>query len=133
MVGFQRSVINTVDRLKFTINLGTVSSHIADEEQVDAAKVSISDAHFRTRIGAILPTKGDKWWELQPKSDLDKIADELLKILEEEALPYLHKIASDDALAALWAGKTAPGLTDAQRVRYLQIIRADKPRPKATG
>jgi hypothetical protein len=124
IVEFQRSQANDNTAIKFTLNLGVVSVALAnriDPEQ-DLGKAVVADAHLRQRIGTLLASGQDHWWQVTAATDGDALATEVAKAVENLALPYIAKFRRDECLVDLWKSDQSPGLTAGQRERYLDLL-----------
>lgn len=90
LIDFQASQFGTLEDVSFTINLGVsfVELHGADE-----GPPSLTRAHVRQRIGAVLDRGEDVWWELHPTSDGVAVAWEVRDALDRAAIPWLDKRA----------------------------------------
>ena len=128
LVEFQRSLTSSAQSLKFTANIGVVSSYLASQNETELARAGSADAHLRRRIGTFLQEPRDKWWELNAQHQPDQVIEEISSLLLECVVPYLDEHSSDTALVSLWETGHAPGLTDTLRARYLSTLKAcDRP------
>lgn len=120
IVQVQKSTSGSSDNPRLTLNLGVVCGLLTP----DAKKAKLEESHLRMRIGSFLPERPDKWWTLSSEADAHRACLEINTILIERALPYLRQYLSPDALLSLWESKESPGLTEVQRVRYLEQLRS---------
>ena len=125
IIEFQRSDTSSDDRIIFTINVGVVCGDLLDSERTDIGRSSIVDAHLRTRLGALLDTPNDMWWELNAISEADALTTELLELLVSKAVPFLERHMNEQALVALWESGRSPGLTAVQRARFLSELKSE--------
>jgi hypothetical protein len=119
LIEFQRSMRSSADRILFTIEIAVVCGGLLDAQGVDINRARAVDAHYRQRVGQLLPAHSDVWWEINSGTDPDGIAVEISKILDEDVRPVLDKLIATQALIALWRSGSEPGLTEGQRTRYL--------------
>lgn len=101
-VGFQKSVYSDRRELRFTVNLSCVSQ--AEWESQRAAKPYLSEIPrpgtfygkwvHHTRLGALVPDGGDKWWSLSPGQDPEPVVADLLHDLENYGIPWLRATSS---------------------------------------
>ena len=126
IIEFQRSTKSNQRETRFTINLGVICKDILDEGQPTPAQASSANAHLRQRIGVLLPGRPDKWWVIEPKTDVDALEAEVSNLIVEVAVPYLEPYLDSNALAELWASGKSPGLTEKQRLEYLTKLNADR-------
>ena len=76
--------------MSFTVNLGVgfVELHQADE-----GEPSLTRAHIRQRIGAVLDRPEDVWWNLRPTSNHTAVGGEVKQALVRAAIPWLEQRA----------------------------------------
>lgn len=91
VVDFQASQWGSRDEVRFTLNLWVGVTELADAD---------ADSHVQERIGAVLDGD-DRWWSVDATTDIDRLADELRRIVDEYALPWLQERSSLDRLLAL--------------------------------
>jgi hypothetical protein len=123
VVEFQKSDESTAQRILFTVNLGIVCGQLLDPERVKLRNSKSIDAHLRTRLGMLLSTPKDMWWELTPSADWEAVARELSQLLVARGLPYLNEYGSVRDLVALWESGKSPGLTATQRAWFLSQLK----------
>ncbi|WP_419319757.1 DUF4304 domain-containing protein [Caulobacter sp. ErkDOM-E] len=123
LISAQRSQFSSNDTIRFTFNIAVVSGRLLREEGPDITKAGVMYAHLSERIGEFLIEPTDKWWELKAASDPAALLTDLAKPLELAA-QFLINHADDAKLIALWESGQSPGLTDGQRRRFLQELKA---------
>jgi hypothetical protein len=92
VVDFQASQWGTRDDVRFTINLWVGVAELAEAEP---------DAQIQQRVGALLPGGEDRWWEVDPETDLTDLAEEVRQVLRDRCLPWLDARSSLDRLMTL--------------------------------
>ena len=95
LIDFQRSMTSTQDSVWFTINIGGVPEPI------------------------------DEWIVIDGRSNVERLAQQLLTHLKGFVLPSLDAHGTDAALAKLWPEGQSPGLTDFNRLLYLAVLLHD--------
>jgi hypothetical protein len=84
---------------RFTINLGIYVPEVAAVETMNAARAARIIHEYqcclRTRLGHIGPEHRDLWWPARP---LPELAEEIRARLESNALPFLRRFESRDAI-----------------------------------
>ena len=100
------------------MNLGVWLPALADE----GAKPDVWAAHWRERLGFLMPDPTDRWWEARSDREAAAAALEISDALRTFALPVLDSLATADALAALWRAGRSPGLTKRGAQRYLDVL-----------
>lgn len=92
---------NSVERSKITLNFGVFIEelHTAAEACPVSGAIKEYDCDVRARIGQLLPSREDEWWEVTCKSSPTALADELLWLFTEHGLPWLCKFDSYRAVA----------------------------------
>jgi hypothetical protein len=123
VVEFQKSNESYAQRVLFTVNLGIVCGQLLDPERVKLRNSTSIDAHLRTRLGMLLSTPKDMWWELTPSAEWKAVAHELSQLLVARGLPYLNEYGSVRDLVALWESGKSPGLTATQRAWFLSQLK----------
>lgn len=131
IVEFQKSRDSRQDEILFTINLGVFNGRLVDDTHPPPARIGTGHAHLRQRIGLLEPERRDRWWRITAETDADVLGAEVTGLVVERAVPYLEEHLPDDALIALWASGQSPGLTEMQRVRYLDTLSAKLPPARA--
>lgn len=121
IVQIQSSTETTQGSAKFTVNLGVLVPELVDPERRDE-QPSIPAAHWRMRIGSLMPEHSDYWWRASSESEASTAATQVVSALEKFGLPALEQVPSCKALLELWRSGVCPGLTEKQRVRYLQQL-----------
>ena len=120
LVSLQSSTSNTRNHVRVTLNLA-VWCNILDGS---GAAPSVSTAHWKSRIGDLMPVKSDLWWALPQSDEHGAVSAEILSALEEYGLPALDGLANSASLLALWESGKSPGLTRVQAARYSELLRA---------
>lgn len=64
------------------------------------------------RIGHLLPSAQDKWWTVIAQSDLSATSNEIVKLLEEQAIPFLDQKANMESIREILehGGRPADGV-----------------------
>ncbi|WP_374950017.1 DUF4304 domain-containing protein [Mucilaginibacter sp.] len=99
LVNFQRSKNSNSSSILFTINLGVYSSALKMFDSFEVkSKPTLSDCHWRKRIGCLMPDRQDFWWEIDDTISSTKLAAEILDVLKERAIPEVEKFISNESL-----------------------------------
>ncbi len=114
IVAFQRSVSNTGDRVKFTLNLGIISARTPDQ-------LTVHEAHVLHRIGRFVPGQFDYWWEVYEKNDGEGLGAQIVAIFSETALPFIEGHVCDTALVAYAESEDAGSLDRRTRRDLLEM------------
>ena len=89
IINFQRSSFNSDGECSFTINVGLYLQK--DTENPDL-RFKEYECQIRTRVAGISRAyKGDHWWVITEVTDGDKLYAELLRLLEQDVLPWLDQ------------------------------------------
>lgn len=128
IIEFQRSVKSSSDNILFTVNVGVVCGDIMDSEGPlqDLHKARVAYAHIRWRIGAFLPGRPDRWWEIGTAATPEVLAREISDLILQGAVPAIQRYMSADAVIGLWESGESPGITDGHRVDLLAAIKAKR-------
>lgn len=122
IIEFQRSRDNTSTSLRFTINIAIVCGLLIDQGYTPIEKTKSYNGHLIQRIGYVLPSKYDTWWEIDEMTRKDNIVSEILGVVLDYAVPFLEKHISNEAMIDLWSSGTSPGITDFQRQNLLDEL-----------
>ncbi len=110
LVNVQLSKSNTSDEARFTFNLGVFIQALHDA--AGAYPVSGSpkerDCDVRTRIGMLLPSGTDKWWNVSRSSNTHELFDAVRADLIETGIPWLDSLKDYPVVAAELARQKNP-------------------------
>ena len=109
VVQFQASMWNTPDSAQFTLNLKIVLPYFHEKwlgkpfpkNPGSAAPVATQ------RIGMLMPENLDRWWEITPKINVERVATQVSTALAKFGLPFLDQHANLDLLIQEVADKKA--------------------------
>lgn len=117
-VHFQASQWGTSSQGRFTVNLGIssptlYSSFTGREFPKNPATVLWP---VSARIGSLMPSHCDLWWEVSERTDLDALGIEVAGTLRDHALPFFDRIRTPDQFnTLLLSDEPITGVTAAQR------------------
>lgn len=82
---------------RFTVNVGVYVPEVARYHGGGEARSTVQEYHccLRARLGGLGPERRDLWWRVEPRPE---IADELLQRLHRDALPWLGRFDTRDAI-----------------------------------
>ena len=118
ILSLQSSTSSTASLLKITVNLGVWVSFLAEH----GSKPELSSAHWRERLGLLMPQRIDYWWEISSDHDAERATRQIVEAIRTHAVPEFEQLVTRNALAALWRAGRSPGLTAFQIKRYLDRI-----------
>jgi len=121
LVVFQKSRKSTQTEILFTINLGVVSRRLMEFCEDGLGFPNIDDAHWRVRVGYLLPEKRDIWWTITPSTKYEHLLGEVESALNR-SIAELKTYLNDEVLRDLWLAGISPGLTDLQRLMLLSVL-----------
>lgn len=124
IIEFQKSTKNTSGKILFTVNLAVICGELLEPDQPSLEKARSMGAHLRQRIGMLMPGRPDKWWEISEAAAVDALASEVSELIATEGAPYVARHLDVNELVALWESGKSPGLTETQRVRYLEKLKS---------
>lgn len=97
LLGFQKSMFNTGERLSFTINLSVVSKELWEQRRSvrrlplrPAPSTFYGPWMWHRRIGHLLPAGDDHWWEVGTAPD-PAIVSEVVEAVRDLALPAMRR------------------------------------------
>jgi hypothetical protein len=98
----QRDRYSTSDELRFTLNLGTKSALVSEEQGADPEIPAREiDCDWRARIGELTPSPPNAWWVIRAdmhEDQLSVLSETVRDLLVRTALPGLERMADDRAL-----------------------------------
>lgn len=118
IVSLQSSTSSTALLLKLTVNLGVWVSSLAEV----GSKPDLWSAHWRERLGFLMPQRIDYWWEISSDQDAERATTEIVEAIQTHAIPQLDQLSTKNSLVELWRAGRSPGLTAFQAKRYLDKI-----------
>lgn len=114
MASLQSSSSSTAGAVRLTVNLAVWVPALAHGRAPD-----IWAAHWRERLGFLMPDRGDRWWHIASGTEAVSASHEIGAAISKWALPELDRLSSAEALGRLWRSGVSPGLTNAQAERFL--------------
>jgi hypothetical protein len=124
IIEFQKSTKSTGDQILFTVNLAVICGALLEPDQPSLEKARSMGAHLRQRIGMLMPGRPDKWWEISEAVAVGALAAEVSEVIATKGAPYVTRYLDVNELVALWETGKSPGLTETQRVRYLEKLKS---------
>lgn len=120
LIGLQKSMASTADESRVTLNLAVWVRRLATVRAGLVEKPNIWDAHWRLRIGQLMPAHADRWWTITSDDQAILVGSEIAAAVSQYGLPVLGELMDADAVIALWRRGRAPGLTEKQRQQFLE-------------
>ena len=93
IVNVQGSWTNYREEGQFTINLAVYfpeAARLHGQFKI-TNRPTIMDCMIDQRIGVLMPIRQDYWWDFDSKTDLDKIAKEVVSACMDFGLPWLER------------------------------------------
>jgi len=127
LIEFQKSVKSRSDALVFTVNAGVYVSRIRRFLRGEMAEKwpELDDCHWRERIGSMLPSRNDMWWQVESDAAVDRVAEEVSAAITSTVIPQVRAYLDETTLRDLWLRGQSPGLTDMQRLTALSVLLMD--------
>jgi hypothetical protein len=125
LINFQKSISSTKHQVKFTINIGVASGFLLRagiNGFIISGKPSITDCHWKMRIGFLMPVKKDFWWEIDGVTPVGRMAEDIITNLQSLVIPEILRNISDKDLIEEWIQGRGEGITEFQRYVYLTIL-----------
>ena len=119
LVQLQKSRSSTAALVRATVNLAVWVPALA----VHRERYSVAAAPCRERLGTVMPSGQDAWWEMSTDAEGEAAGLAIVGTLQRYGLPWLNTIESTAALLELWESGRAPGLTVVERGRFLERLR----------
>jgi len=117
LVTLQSSVGSTADAVRVTVNLGVWVPALEGDAIPD-----IWSAHWRERLGFVMPDKRDVWWDAASEGEARVVADRIANAVRDFGLPALSRLANRRALLDLWRTGSSPGLTEVFAERLMKRL-----------
>jgi hypothetical protein len=114
-------------QLSVTVNLGVYAPMLVDAGIREYIRPSIPQAHWRERLGILMPERRDKWWTIEDASQAAAAGADIAASVQAYGLAPLTKIGDLAALRRIWETGASPGLSDYQRRRHLERLEALSP------
>ena len=115
-IRFQASMWGTSASGQFTINVGVTHPQMYElfvrrpiPRNPSSAQWPISE-----RIGFLLPEKRDRWWSVDEGTDVSTLGQEIVRIVEASAIPFLDSLRDRQQFAAYFGEGCRAGMTDLQ-------------------
>ncbi len=122
-IDVQRSVSSSADVTKFTIDVGVFSPKLAATAGDDPILGYISQCHWRSRVGYLMPVMKDRWWSTNCEADSQILGLEVVGLVEQFALPALDERSSLAKLGIRWLNGDGSSLTAYAHQKYCRILR----------
>jgi hypothetical protein len=124
IMNFQKSNKSNSKEIIFTLNAGIWSKRIQNflGQVSQNKKPDIWDAHWRVRIGNLLPEKNDVWWTITKGTNIEELGNTILSMVKDYVFPAILEFISDEALRDLWLSSKSPSLTEFDRLLYLAVL-----------
>jgi Domain of unknown function (DUF4304) len=100
-VTVQASRWNTPSCTRFTLNLGRYFEAIERKMPIVLEPSKQRPHHIGSRIGDLLPTRGDHWWSSSKDEDIPVVTSEVVAALRDYGMPYLESVATLHGVAEL--------------------------------
>jgi Domain of unknown function (DUF4304) len=120
-VAFQKSRKSTPTEILFTINLGVASRRLLEFFADGSDSIKLADAHWRVRVGYLLPEQRDVWWTIGPSTKSESLFAEI-ELALSRAVAEVKRHLDDQVLRDMWSSERSPGLTDLQRLMHLSVL-----------
>lgn len=124
LINFQKSRDSSASCIKFTCNIGAVSSALAKavyDRPVDQ-KVVVDDCQWKMRIGFIMQQKQDHWWQIDDITNIAAMEEEITQLLTLKAVPLIISHLTDSDLIESWIHGECQGITEVQKFKYLTTL-----------
>jgi len=120
LIVIQKSDASSARQIRVTVNLGIWIRSLAPIRAGVADKADLWSAHWRERIGHLMPAPKDVWWTATSDDEASAIGQEMAGAVAKYGLPVLETFSDARTLVALWREGESPGLTKAERRRLLE-------------
>jgi hypothetical protein len=125
LVSLQKSGTSTSGCIRITVNLGVWVMALAPIRDGIPDKPDVWSAHWRQRLGGLMPGQQDTWWTATTDAEAMQVGREIADAIEQYGLPELDGFRTPESLIELWSHGRGPGLTDGQRQRLFTALQAE--------
>lgn len=94
----QKSRRSTGGTFIFTVNLGAFLPILAKALGEDIREIDILNGHWNARLGELLPSPEDSWWEVASAHQGAVVGREVAALLRRYGLPALQRAGSVEGL-----------------------------------
>jgi hypothetical protein len=99
LLGFQKSVYSTSDAVRVTVNVCVVPVDVWNEVRQERTYLPAKptpntlygDFAWQKRIGELMPTGEDTWWDVAAGRDTAPVASEIVEAVKTFALPAMRQ------------------------------------------
>jgi hypothetical protein len=108
-VNFQASAWGSTDAGSFTINLGVTTRALYEGFTGCSFPANAGTALWpiSIRIGHLLPTGGDSWWNVDESSNAEVVGRDVVAALRDHALPFFERVSTRDQVRQ-WVRTAGP-------------------------
>ena len=122
LIEIQGANTNLAESARFTVNVGVFAHGLDAPDRRGAAMPSMPAAHWRERLGFLMPEYTDVWWTMKSREEAEEAGRDIAERVARHAIPALKQLHSREALVSLWRSGQSPGLTAVQRAAYLDRL-----------
>jgi hypothetical protein len=122
-IELQKSRDSTDDRFVFTINLGAFLPTLAKALGEDIREIDVMNGHWNVRLGRLLPSPGDRWWEADSTDQASVIGKEVAGLVKRYGLPELHRAGSVSGLVSFFETGQGIRYVGARREQVFSTLR----------
>ncbi len=120
---------STPEKMLFTVEVGIINGVLAATRYTgvgtgDMSKADVLRAHWRCRLGHLMPLRTDAWWSVETKSEIPAVVEGIAEALKAHALPVMLPLLDPSALMTLWREDRGPPgfITPFEQQRFLSIL-----------
>lgn len=122
-IDLQKSRTSTRYEVAFTLNVAVFSPVLASLNGDRDYIMGISDCHWNTRLGQLIPAKADTWWKVMSSNEAEVLAPEIVRLVDCHVMSELDARSTLAQLGAQWLAGEYGGLTGFARNEYMQVLR----------
>lgn len=120
VIQFQFSTKCDESQVVFAINVGVVCGDLL-ERRVKFTASRAMDAHLRMRLSELGPAGEEEWWRMDRRTMPGNLSNSIHSRIREEAVPFIERYMTPEAMIAFWEAGGNRGLT--QRTRDDNLAR----------
>ena len=124
LVQLQRSRYPAPATMKVRVNLAVWVNALAPVRAGRPDPPDEPGAHWRDGLGSLMQPRRDHWWSFSDVVEAQHAGKEATVLLLSAAMPVFRSLPNAFAVRDLWRTGASPGITEFQRLKYLERLEA---------
>ncbi len=125
VVEVQKSGRSTAASTVFTVQVGiALGALLPAGAEKPLGHCSAAECDARVRIGDLREPRAEVWWTLACDGPDAAVTGDVLRRVEEDAVPFVRRWVAAGALVAAWEAGERLGVSESERQEFLRRARA---------